>query len=591
MISKYSELVSCYSDLQAREQKKSNLISVMRLIIVVLIVATVCFIVQGLQTIWIISLIILIIAFMLLVNMHENVSTNNQLYSCLVQINQNELKYLQNKEFLFNSGEEYCFLNNQLNVDIDLFGNASLFHHLNRSGTYFGKERLAQLLVNGLDKEGILSNREAIQELVSNLNWCQKFRAISNLFSNDQISYKIISDWSNNIHSDDLIGKEIYFYIIPLMLWFSLAMYFFSKLIFFIITALFLFVINLLLLLVFYKKITNSFTQGRKIYREIEKCRRLIAMIEESTFNSSMLEKYRLLLVKEQASKCMIKFANILDDLETIYNPFGLVVLNGLFLYNLHTLVSLSKWNSSYQSKLSEFVQIIGEFDALISLSNFSFNNPSFKYPEINNTGELYFEGLSHPLIDESIRVSSDISFLENKIILLTGSNMSGKSTFIRAIGVNLILAKVGLPICVLSANIFPFSILSCMRKTDSLKDRESYFLAELKSLKVIMDQLRDDSKNFVILDEILKGTNSRDKCIGTIAVIEKLISLHAVGVIATHDLEVCELANKYPGYIQNKCFEVTVVGEELVFDYKLRDGICTNTTASLLMKKIGIID
>lgn len=168
---------------------------------------------------------------------------------------------------------------------------------------------------------------------------------------------------------------------------------------------------------------------------------------------------------------------------------------------------------------------------------------------------------------------------------------MSGKSTFLRSLGINIVLAKAGLPICASEANIFPFEILSFMTKKDSLQKNESYFFAELKSLKLIIDRLKEGTKCLVLLDEILRGTNSNDKRTGTILIIEKLLNLNAIGVIATHDLEVCELSNKYPNSLENKCFEVEILNDELIFDYQLRDGICKNTTASLLMKKIGLVD
>jgi len=166
---------------------------------------------------------------------------------------------------------------------------------------------------------------------------------------------------------------------------------------------------------------------------------------------------------------------------------------------------------------------------------------------------------------------------------------MSGKSTFLRTLGVNMILAGSGAPVCASAASIHPLRVIVSMRLSDSLTDSESYFFAEVKRLKFLMDTL-DNQQCFVLLDEILRGTNSDDKRNGTIEVIKKIISKNGIGIVATHDLEVCNTTNEYPNQLSNKCFEVEIIKDELVFDYKLRAGICQNKSATFLMKKIGVI-
>lgn len=167
---------------------------------------------------------------------------------------------------------------------------------------------------------------------------------------------------------------------------------------------------------------------------------------------------------------------------------------------------------------------------------------------------------------------------------------MSGKSTFLRTLGVNIVLSKMGAPVCAKAATVFPYQLLVSMRLADSLADDESYFFAEVKRLKYVADAI-ERAPSFILLDEILRGTNSDDKRTGTIAYIEKLADRTTMGCIATHDLEVCETSNKYPDFMTNKCFEVEVVNNELQFDYLLRDGVCQSKSATFLMNKMGIID
>jgi DNA mismatch repair ATPase MutS len=227
--------------------------------------------------------------------------------------------------------------------------------------------------------------------------------------------------------------------------------------------------------------------------------------------------------------------------------------------------------------------------EALSSLANLAHNNPDFTYPVLNDRYEVSLTALGHPLLHRSKRICNDISFEEHRLVILTGSNMSGKSTFLRTLGVNMVLAGTGSPVCATAAAVHPLPILVSMRQSDSLSDSESYFFAEVKRLHYIIQQA-GLQKSWVLLDEILRGTNSDDKRSGTIGVIEKIIDLQAIGAIATHDLEVCETTKRYPDVLVNRCFEVEIVQDELVFDYQLRPGICKNKSATFLMKKMGII-
>ena len=227
--------------------------------------------------------------------------------------------------------------------------------------------------------------------------------------------------------------------------------------------------------------------------------------------------------------------------------------------------------------------------ETLQSLANFSYNNPDFCFPMLNNDYEVAFTHMSHPLLKVNHRVSNDVTFQPQSFIILTGSNMSGKSTFLRSLGINMILVRMGSVVCASQATIHPMPILVSMRLSDSLSDSESYFYAEIKRLKQIMDAL-DNQRAFVLLDEILRGTNSDDKRSGTVEVIHKMIQKKAIGAIATHDIEVCLTADEFPNQLINKCFEVTIENNDLHFDYVLRDGICKNKSATFLMKKIGVI-
>jgi DNA mismatch repair ATPase MutS len=263
--------------------------------------------------------------------------------------------------------------------------------------------------------------------------------------------------------------------------------------------------------------------------------------------------------------------------------------MNGIALYHLHVYRRLIKWKKKHAQHVNDWLDVIGEFESLGSLANFSYNNPNFAYPTINTNDVIGFTDLGHPLIDRETRVDNSVSFEHQKFIILTGSNMSGKSTFLRSLGINMVLGSIGSCICASSATITPSKVWVSMRMSDSLDENESYFFAEVKRLKQIMVHTAT-GPSFILLDEILRGTNSDDKRHGTIDVIKKLLSKNVIGTIATHDLEVCLTTDEYPTKLTNKCFEVEIIDDELYFDYKLREGICKNKSATFLMKKMGVI-
>jgi DNA mismatch repair ATPase MutS len=275
--------------------------------------------------------------------------------------------------------------------------------------------------------------------------------------------------------------------------------------------------------------------------------------------------------------------------MDSIGNFVTAIVFNGTFLFNVHVLKALMEWKKEHAEALEDWLEVIGEFEMLNSLANISHNNTDFVFPTLNTNFEIDFSNLSHPLLNPKTRVGNEVQFQPQSFMILTGSNMSGKSTFLRSLGINMVLTGMGAAVCASQANVHPLPVLVSMRLSDSLSDSESYFFAEIKRLKQIMDELAGNPA-FVLLDEILRGTNSDDKRNGTIEVVKKIIAKKAVGAIATHDIEVCLTTNDYPNVLTNKCFEVEIQDNDLYFDYKLRNGICQNRSATFLMKKMGVI-
>jgi DNA mismatch repair ATPase MutS len=267
-------------------------------------------------------------------------------------------------------------------------------------------------------------------------------------------------------------------------------------------------------------------------------------------------------------------------------------VLNSLFLWDIRSIYRLWDWHQTHHEKLADWLDVIAETDALVSLANFSYNHPAYVFPNIHE-GDFTFRAqeLGHPLLHPDKRINNDLLVDGwSKVLIVTGANMAGKSTFLRTVGVNLVLARSGAPVCAAEMVFTPVEIYTNMRTTDSLLKDESYFFAELKRIKGVLDRLKNGERIFVILDEMLKGTNSVDKLNGSKELIRKLLELKSVSLIATHDLKLSEMEDEFPQQVFNKCFEIRIENNELVFDYKLSDGVTKTMNATFLMKKMGII-
>ena len=466
-----------------------------------------------------------------------------------------------------------------------------MFQNLNRTATFIGKKTFANQLLSILPNEEILRNHQAVKELSEKLDWRQEFLAFAKISNDSQSNYETLLKWST-FNSAPLSKLSIFIsYFTPLLFLGVLIAYLVTSNTTFASVLSYLFVINLMILGRFIKRIQAEIANSTNIDKTIHQYSLLLQKIENEFFKSEKLIdlQQKLTFKKENASVHFKQLAGLFSNMDSIGNFVTAIVFNGTFLFNLHVLKSLIQWKNDHADALEDWMKVVGEFEMLNSLANLSYNNPEFIYPTLNTNFEIDFKDLGHPLLNKKTRIGNDVRFHPESFMILTGSNMSGKSTFLRSLGINMVLSGIGSPVCASQANVHPLPVLVSMRLSDSLSDSESYFFAEIKRLKQIMDEL-ENKPAFVLLDEILRGTNSDDKRNGTIEVVKKVIGKKAIGAIATHDIEVCLTTNEYPNILTNKCFEVEIINDELHFDYKLRDGICKNRSATFLMKKMGVI-
>jgi DNA mismatch repair ATPase MutS len=327
----------------------------------------------------------------------------------------------------------------------------------------------------------------------------------------------------------------------------------------------------------------------------VKKYSGLLLTIEKETFNSPQMVNLKGTLEGKGGlpSEATKKLSAILDAFEARNNMLMGFLLNFLFLWDIIQVMRTEKWQALHKEDLPKWLEVLAETDAICSLANFNFNHPGSVFPVINDDGALLTaKSLGHPLVPPDSRVDNPANIPGWKhFTIITGANMAGKSTFLRTVGVNLVLAMAGSAVIAEEMTFQPAGLVTSIRTRDSLQKSESYFYAELKRLKYIIDRLHEGEKLIILLDEILKGTNSRDKQSGSRALLEKLLRYNASGLVATHDLALGELEKEYPDHITNKSFEVVIENDLLVFDYKLKDGIARQMNATFLMRKMGITD
>lgn len=571
--------------------KKYNTISILRLVAIGVCLISIYFFLDSDDFVYILSAFVSFVGFIMLMRIHSKLQFDKEIQEALLEVNVDEIDFLENKKLPFDNGIEFNDFNHPYAYDLDIFGDHSLFQNLNRTATYIGKKSLANQLLTVRTQDDVLDNQLAIRELVAKVDWRQDFAAFAKVAKDNEASYNDLLKWST-FNSQPLPPWAVFFSkLSPVLFVIACIGYFISDNNIFGTALTYIVVFNLVVLGMFLKRIQLEVANSGAIDKISKQYSFLLQKIENESFESDKLKTLQLKLTvqSKKASGHLKKLSELFGNNDTISNLVTAVLFNGTFLFNLHVLKALIHWKKEHALALHEWLEIIGEVEALNSLANFAYNNPDFVYPELNTDFEIMFTNLSHPLLRSQTRIGNDVSFNPQSFMILTGSNMSGKSTFLRSLGVNMVLAGMGSVVCATQARVHPLPVLVSMRLSDSLTDSESYFYAEIKRLKQIMQAL-EGQPAFVLLDEILRGTNSDDKRNGTIEVVKKVIAQHAVGAIATHDIEVCQTTNDYPNTLINKCFEVEIINDDLHFDYKLRDGVCQNKSASFLMKKMGVI-
>ncbi|MES2373286.1 MAG: hypothetical protein V4557_11950 [Bacteroidota bacterium] len=531
--------------------------------------------------------LIAIVVFLFVVFIAESIKKKIKFLQQLVLINENEIGITKGIPSFLDNGTSLSPAKG-FAVDLNVFGNHSLFHLLNRAGSSPGKKQLGEHVSSPfLNPTTILRYQECVKELSGKIEFRQNLLAHTLSFKEEET----LAQLQAGLPTGSFDGLQNKFWKFLSICWPILG----GLVIGFCVwkdnyTSLLAFTIfGLFILAVVLKKINLLYFHISKrsyLYNQYARCFRLIS--EEKFEHSYLQNKQDEIIHASRAFQKLASLTGVFDLRLSILSFFT----NGIFLLDLICSLSYLKWNKQHQPHIKNWFDNLGEIELLNSIATFHYNHPSFIFPQpVDEQLFIKATGMGHPLMKEDKAVVNDIAIGENaKLHLITGSNMSGKSTFLRTLGLNMILAQIGAPVFAKTFMFRPLRLLTSFHHIDSLEESTSYFYAELKCLQDIVISLSDPQPALVLLDEVMRGTNSKDKHDGTALLIKKILNYNCLSLIATHDTELGVLSEDHQGLVDNFCFESELKEDELTFDFTMRKGVAQTKNATYLMQKMGIV-
>ncbi|MBI1184964.1 hypothetical protein GC194_11875 [bacterium] len=531
--------------------------------------------------------LLLLVAFIKLVKMHLKIKAQTKLNENLLQINENEIQALSGNHGAFQAGNHFLTHDHAHAYDLDLFGKNSLYQRLCRCSVAESQAYLAQLLCQN-NRLSVAENQAIIKELMLKADWRQELQANGQLHKEND-GYSQLKNWF--VSDYQFIGNKGFKalrYIIPSLMAFAVLLWLLGAIAGNVVVL--AFIINLGLVGRHVKKVNAFHASLSRKQHLLDAYARLLNIIGKEQFVQQELQQIQT--DADGGNKAINQFGKWVGLLDARLNIMIAVLLNGVLAWDIVYCLKIESWKKQYSEQMGKWISAIAAIESYNSLANYAFNHPQFCWPQQVDDDIINAQNMGHTFLSETKRVCNDFQLsAKGQVVLLSGANMSGKSTFLRTVGINLVMARQGLPVCATHFSFKPIPVFTSMRINDSLQDSESYFYAELKRLKFIIDEIKSGREIFVLLDEILRGTNSNDKHKGSAALIAQLIGLQTSAIVASHDISLSVLEEKYTGKLLNRSFEVENRAGELVFDYKLRQGVCKNLNASYLMEKMGIIN
>lgn len=591
----YEDKISCNnSKLNKLKIKSHRFLWIYLVLVTILVVALVLFFnhyVDG--KICCLAILVSIITYLNTLIYDKKNKTQIEFYDKLNEVYINELHYLKKDFSYFDSGESFVDKGHEYSYDLDLFGDNSFYNRINRTFSPKGSALLANKLKNlPTSSEDVKMRQSSIMELEQFDDFRHNFLALSKLFDNEMSFPKNFQTF----YKESFITTTACLVMLYSSVFFTLGsvvLAYFSIISVSIPTI--LLIVQLIIPIIYSKKINQEGNQIGKLHRNMSNYSKLVDIICKTEFKAkNNLELKEQLVYPKNARQSLKELSQILLKFDQRENAYVLILLNSLTLRDVFLLRKLRIWKKNYITYIEIWISVIAEFEALVSLSVSNFNNPYYSLPTIleNNCQTLIKgSGFGHPFISYDKLVLNDFEIKPNKFIIITGANMAGKSTFLRSIGISYIMAVNGMKVCAKQFEVSMFKLFSSMRNSDDLSSGISYFNAELNRISQLIDYIKKNEKKdehtFILLDEILKGTNSRDRLNGSIMFLDKVSNTNTSGIIATHDLELSKLELDQEDKYTNYCFEIDLNTDLIQYDYQIKKGVSKNMNASILLANI----
>ena len=486
------------------------------------------------------------------------------------------------------SGERFTDPHHVYSADLDLFGDNSLFQLLSSARTRMGEETLAGWLLNPGVPDEISKRHEAVHELRAELDLREDLAVLG-------------EDARVGVHSEELISWAespnqmpaswlawagpilAALAILGAVVWAAWG-----------VAAPFLSVVIVEAALTYWlKKPSDAVLHGTETaFHDLELLSGVMARIEGHTFQSLSLQSLQreLLSANVAASRAIAKLRALVDLILSRHNIF-VRIIDVPLMYSVQLAHAVERWRKAHGHAVKRWLAVVGEMEALLSLAAYSYEHPDDPFPDVATDGTSFeAENLGHPLLPNATCVRNDVTISGNtRALLVSGSNMSGKSTLLRAVGINTILAMAGAPVRARRLRLSPLRVGASIRINDSLQEGSSRFYAEITRLRQILDLAGGVPAALFLLDELLQGTNSKDRRIGGEGIVRALIERGSIGLVSTHDLALADIGDNPDGHLRNVHFQDELTNGRMTFDYKLRDGVVTKSNGLELMRSIGL--
>ena len=547
--------------------------------------------VRNFHTILVIGLIVVLLTNIVLWVFHYRVHQKIKYSNSIIAINKRHLDRIAGTWADFQDiGAEFINPKHPYASDLDIVDKKSFFQFLNTTHTWFGRQAYANdLLHPQYTNEELSGRQEAITELSRDINFTNHIEHSFSKIGPNKSMRKLVTELEDKqIFIRSKVLKILLMYA-PMVTFISIAAIILFRLESLFIPAILVIALQTVIWGFGMIKTQNFLGAISQLPYKLGIYSEIIGTVKSRSFDSKILQQ-----IQEQLGTSELSAQNAIKDLSKISNKVSVrhnaliwVILNVLLLWDIECAIMFEKWKTKYAHVAEKWFLALGDFESMLCFSILPNVCANTCVPSVTSDKAIRAQQLGHPLITNDIRVNNDISCNDN-IFIISGSNMSGKTTFMRTVGINMILARAGSFVCAQSMSFPLIKIMTSMRVADDLNEGISTFYAELKRIKGIITLAQKEPDMLFLIDEIFRGTNSVDRLEGAKAVLSKLNNIGALGIITTHDLDLCAIANKYPRIV-NYSFMENYHDSQIQFDYKVKPGKSTTTNAKYLMQMVGI--